>query len=334
MDSSAVPVITFAVNEGEAGRRLDTVLASRLPFLSRSCAGQLIREKRVRVNGTPRKAAYILHYKDSVQGEVPAFPPTPSPEPEPIPLHILFEDDQIIVINKPPGMVIHPAPGHPDRTLVNALIHHCPNIYRGEEPLRPGIVHRLDKDTSGALIVAKTALAYDHLKKQFKNRQVRKQYMALVYGHVDKSTGIVQTPVGRHPVDRKKMSTSAARGRPAETSWRVRMNLDAATLLDVRIRTGRTHQIRVHCADMGHPVVGDFRYGGKKRWKDASSAEARHILKSVKRQMLHAWRLTCSHPSMGHELGFESPIPDDMEGVISALQSSMQTVSSTYTRPN
>ncbi len=325
MKSSGVSIITFCANDREAGRRLDSVLAARFAFLSRSQANQLIRENRIRVNGRPAKAAYLLRPDDSVQGVIPPLPDPHAPplvEPEPIALDILFEDDQIIVLNKPPGMVVHPAPGHADGTLVNALVHHHPDIRTAGDPARPGIVHRLDKDTSGTLIVAKTAPAHEHLKKAFKHRQVRKQYQVLVYGRIGDTTGIIQTPVGRHPVHRKRMSTVSPRGRPAETRWRVRKVLNCATLLDVDIRTGRTHQIRVHCADMGHPVVGDIRYGGKKRWKDVAAwAQVRRLLQSVNRQMLHAWRLTCIHPSLGREMCFESPVPEDMAGVIEALQS-------------
>jgi len=325
LKSSGVSVITFRATNREAGRRLDSVLAARFAFLSRSQANQLIREDRIQVNGTATKAAYLLRPNDSVRGVIPPLPDPHSPplvKPEPISLDILFEDDQIIVLNKPPGVVVHPAPGHADGTLVNALVYHHPDISTVGDPARPGIIHRLDKDTSGTLIVAKTASAHNHLKKAFKHRQVRKQYLALVYGRIEDTTGIIQTPVGRHPVHRKKMSTVSPRGRPAETQWRVRKELDSATLLDVRIRTGRTHQIRVHCADMGHPVVGDIRYGGKKRWKEAAASEdIRRVLQSVNRQMLHAWRLTCVHPSLGRELCFESPVPEDMAGVIKALQS-------------
>jgi 23S rRNA pseudouridine1911/1915/1917 synthase len=315
-----VSIITFSATEGEAGRRLDAVVAARFPFLSRSYAGRLIREARVRVNGTARKVAYIVRNRDTVRCEIPSGQKPPAVEPEPIPLPILFEDDHILVLNKPADLVVHPAPGHKGGTLVNALVHYVPHIRRVGNPDRPGIVHRLDKDTSGILIVAKSTLAHEHLSRQFKERRIDKQYLALVCGTVEQRAGIVRAPIGRHPVDRKKMSTMSPRGRPAETTWRTREAFDSVTLLEVRITTGRTHQIRVHCASMGHPILGDSRYGGKKRWKEASSANLRYLLKSVKRQMLHAWRLTCTHPVSGNRMDFESPMPEDMSSLIQALQ--------------
>lgn len=305
------------------GHRLDTVVARRFPSLSRSYAGQLIRQARVTVNGRPRKGAYLLRKADRVDCDIPALPTPSLLPPEPIPLHVLFEDTHVLAVNKPPGMVVHPAPGHTTGTLVNALLHRCPSIRTVGTPTRPGIVHRLDKDTSGTLVVAKTMLAYDALTRQFKERQVRKDYLALVYGRFEEMAGHVEAPVGRHPVDRKKMSTVSPRGRPAETEWHVRNVLGAVTLLDVRIHTGRTHQIRVHCASMGHPVVGDRRYGGKKGWKNIPSAAARIRLKAVTRQMLHARRLTCTHPETGESMAFESPLPKDMDDLIQALESTV-----------
>ena len=319
VDSFGLSVIRFSAGEGDAGCRLDKVLAARYPLLSRSYVRQLIRQRDILVNDTPAKPAYILRDGDTVRGEISPLPDACHPKPEPIPLHILFEDSHVLVVNKAPGRVVHPAPGHGSATLVNALLHHFPPVCKVGDPARPGIVHRLDKDTSGTLIIAKTNLAYQVLQKQFKDRSVRKRYLALVYGHPDQTAGRIRIPVGRHPVDRKKMSPSIAGGRSAETGWSVHTVLDSSTLLDVHIRTGRTHQIRVHCAAMGHPVVGDRRYGGKRRWKEASDT-ARGILKSAKRQMLHAWRLSCTHPSTGEKLRFESPLPRDMSEMITALK--------------
>jgi 23S rRNA pseudouridine1911/1915/1917 synthase len=224
------------------------------------------------------------------------------------------------VINKPPGLVVHPAPGHFSGTLVNGLRYHCPDLGTIGAEIRPGIVHRLDKDTSGTLVVAKNAAALENLASQFKNRAVRKDYIALVHGTMAAESGTIRMPIGRHPVDRKKMSTSSRKGREAETDWRVARDLSGFTLLELRLKTGRTHQIRVHCAAIGHSIVGDPVYG--RRRSAAAPPAIQALLAQVRRQMLHAWRLEIDHPRSGERMRFEAPLPDDMERLIAALTNS------------
>jgi 23S rRNA pseudouridine1911/1915/1917 synthase len=297
--------------------RLDVFLAERLPNCSRSFAGQLIAGEHIRVNGHVRKPAYRLKAGDIVAGCIP--PPRPSGFlPEPIPLHILYEDEHIVVINKPPGLVVHPAPGHFSGTLVNGLLYHCPDLAGIGDEIRPGIVHRLDKDTSGTLVAAKNAAALEHLARQFKNRSVTKDYLALVHGDMPGASGTIRLPIGRHPVDRKRMSTRAPRGREAETGWRVARRLGGFSLIELHLRTGRTHQIRVHCAAIQRPIVGDPVYG--RRRAAADSAEIHALLARVRRQMLHAWRLEINHPFTRERMRFESPLPDDMKRLIAGLE--------------
>jgi 23S rRNA pseudouridine1911/1915/1917 synthase len=299
------------------GIRLDVFLAERLPDCSRSFAGQLIAGERVKVNGQTRKPGYRLKAGDTVSGCIPA--PKPSGFlPEPLPLHILYEDPDIVVIDKPPGLVVHPAPGHDSGTLVNALLFHCPDLGAIGEELRPGIVHRLDKDTSGTLVVAKNAAALEQLASQFKNRLVRKDYLALVHGEMTADRGKIRMPIGRHPVDRKRMSTQSRKGREAETGWRVARRLGGFTLLELRLKTGRTHQIRVHCAAIGRPIIGDPGYGRRRSTQDPVHIQA--LLAPVRRQMLHAWRLEINHPVTGERMRFESPLPEDMERLIAELE--------------
>jgi 23S rRNA pseudouridine1911/1915/1917 synthase len=300
---------SFTVHASEAGMRLDVLLASRPGGISRSLAAQLIDAGHVRVNGVARKPGYRVRGGEVVAGRLPDPQPTGF-LPEPIPLHRLYEDADIIVIDKPAGLVVHPAPGHRSGTLVNALLYHCPDLTGIGTELRPGIVHRLDKDTSGTLVVAKTAAALEHLAGQFKRRTVRKDYLALVHGEMPAPNGTVRLPIGRHPVDRKRMSTMSRKGREAETEWRVLRTLCGASLLEVGLRTGRTHQIRVHCAAIGHPILGDPVYG-----RGRGGGERR----GPGRQMLHALRLEIDHPRTGERMRFESPLPEDMLGVLREL---------------
>jgi 23S rRNA pseudouridine1911/1915/1917 synthase len=292
----------------EAGMRLDVFLGSHLADVSRSFAAHLVEAGHVLVNDRARKPGYRLKEGDLVTGRLPA--PQPSGFlPEPIPLHRLYEDADIVVINKPAGLVVHPAPGHRAGTLVNALLYHCPDLTGIGAELRPGIVHRLDKDTTGTLVVAKTAAALEHLAGQFKGRTVRKDYLALVRGEMAAPSGVVRLAIGRHPVDRKRMSTRSRKGREAETEWRVRQTLGGVTLLELRLHTGRTHQIRVHCAAIGHPILGDPVYGRDRRGGP----------EGLRRQMLHALRLELDHPRTGERMAFESPLPEDIRAVLDEL---------------
>jgi len=279
----------------------------------------LIRAGHVTVNGLTKKPGYVTRCEDIVQCKIP--PPQPiTCKPEPIPLSILYEDADVIVLNKPPGLVVHPAPGHPSGTLVNGLLYHCSDLKGIEGELRPGIVHRLDKDTSGTLIVAKNDMAHEGLSRQFKERQVRKLYLALVYGEVKRPAGVINLPIGRHPFNRKKMSTKSRRSRSTETGWKIKESFSGVTLLEVDLTTGRTHQVRVHCTAIGHPVVGDATYGGKRRWKGLAPGPVQDILKGVRRQILHAWQLTFLHPRTGESMSFESPLAKDMASVLDSLR--------------
>lgn len=316
-------VLSFTTTESEAGRRLDTVVAERHPTLSRSYVGRLIRAGHVTVNGLTKKSGYLTRCGDIVRSEIP--PPQPlTYKPEPIPLSILYEDADVIVLNKPAGLVVHPAPGHQSETLVNALLYHCRDLEGVGGELRPGIVHRLDKDTSGTMVVAKNDMAHESLSHQFKKHQVQKLYLALVYGDMKGSAGVINLPIGRHPTNWKKMSTRSRRSRSTETRWKIKEAFSGVTLLEVDLKTGRTHQVRVHCAATGHPVVGDVTYGGKRRRKDVALRELQDILGSVPRQMLHAWKLAFSHPHTGQLMSFESPLPKDMASVLESLRALRQ----------
>lgn len=268
--------------------RLDRYLAEHLPDLSRSRLQKLIEQGQVQVNGTlctSKKA--IVQTGDSVCITVPAAEPM-ALQPEDIPLDILYEDDFLIILNKPIGLVVHPAPGHEGGTLVNALLAYCGDNLAGIGGVqRPGIVHRLDKDTSGAIAIAKTDRAHQHLQAQFKAKTARRDYLAVVYGAPTTLTGTIDAPIGRHPIDRKKMAIVPEEkgGRRAITHWQVEERLGNYTLIRFQLETGRTHQIRVHSASIGHPVVGDPVYGS-----------GRSIGVNLTGQALHAWKLRLQHP--------------------------------------
>ena len=313
-DQSAFTII---VEPPDSGKRLDLYIASCISDCSRSVATNLIRSGKIRVQGMVRKPGYRIKAGDEICGCIP--PPTPVLfKPEPIPIDILHEDDDIIVINKQPGLVVHPSPGHHSGTLVNALLYHCPKLNGIGGALRPGIVHRLDKDTSGVMVVAKNDRAHLHLSRQFKSRRVKKEYLALVYGKMESDSGSVSLPIGRHPVDRKKMSTNSRKSRVAETTWQIRERFELASLIEVNLKTGRTHQIRVHCAAIKHPVMGDKVYGPRKTGKNATYVK--NLFGSVPRQMLHAWRIVLTHPVTEAMVSFEAAIPSDMQVVITALR--------------
>jgi 23S rRNA pseudouridine1911/1915/1917 synthase len=312
MTSSHDP-FSFSVLNDHAGDRLDNVIAIQVAGCSRSMAANFIREGLIRVRDEIKKPGYRVKAGDIISGRIPAPEPIAC-EPEAITLCILHEDDDILVISKPAGMVVHPAPGHFSGTLVNAILYHCPNLEGIGGKIRPGIVHRLDKDTSGILVVAKTAAAQAHLSAQFKNRTLQKTYLALVSGKMKTASGVIDLPIGRHPVDRKKMSVLSKRNRDARTLWRVKELFDPASFLEIEIKTGRTHQIRVHCASMQHPVVGDSVYGYR------NSGSLPDVLKTISRQMLHAWRMAFTHPATGERIHLEAPIPEDMLQVLSVLR--------------
>lgn len=313
-DSSTFIILA---QEPDTGQRLDLLVASHISECSRSAAANLIREKKIRVNGTIQKPGYRIKPGDEIRGDFISSEPL-IPGAEPVDIDILFEDRDIIVLNKPPGMVVHPAPGHQTGTLVNGLLFHYPDLAGIGEGLRPGIVHRLDKDTSGVLVVAKNAEAHHYLSRQFKSRQVKKKYIALVYGTLAADSGVINTPIGRHAVDRKKMSTHSRKSRSAETLWRTRERFGHATLMEINLKTGRTHQIRVHFSSINHPVVGDTVYGGQKAWQRVAAEN--HWLRSVSRQMLHAWRIGFKHPGTASMVSFEAPMAPDLAQLVAALR--------------
>lgn len=316
---------TIIVEESDVGRRLDAVIALHLPDCSRSLAAALIGSHQILVDEQPKKPGYRTKAGDCIQGYIPEPRPTDY-QPESIPLNILHQDENIIVINKQPGLVVHPAPGHSSGTLVNALLYHCPDIGPIGGDIRPGIVHRLDKDTSGTMVVAKHAAAQEELARQFKDRSVQKTYLALVYGDVQPDSGEIKLPIGRHPIDRKRMSTTTRKGRDAKTLWRVRERLIGLTLLELNLKTGRTHQIRVHCSSIGYPVVGDPIYRPRKLLRNIDQILSNHsrpvidAVKAIDRQMLHAWQLRLIHPQSGQKMTFESSMPADMQALIAKLR--------------
>ncbi len=282
-----------------AGQRLDVALAHAFPDLSRSFLQKLIAEGRVRVDGRPAKAGQRVRVGSEVVVEIP--PPEPTElVPEPIPLTVVYEDEDLLVVDKPAGMVVHPAPGHPRGTLVNAILARHPEIHIGGT-VRPGIVHRLDRDTSGLILVAKNERALVNLQAQLKNRQIEKEYIALVHGRLPQKEGVIEAPIGRDPRDRTKMAVVPG-GRPAVTRYRVLEELPTFTLVAAYPVTGRTHQIRVHFAWIGHPVVGDQVYG-----RDRTG---------LRRQFLHAARLKFRHPRTGEWIEVRSPLPAELQGFL------------------
>lgn len=309
----------YTVTDGDEGVRLDVYLTGRDAGLSRSQIRKAVEEGRVLVAGRQVKAGHRLRTGETVELVIPE--PAPSDVlPEAIPLSIVFEDEHLLVVDKPAGMVVHPAAGHSSGTLVHALLHHCRDLSGIGGVLRPGIVHRLDRDTSGLLLVAKTDEAHRGLTTQFRDRRIDKTYLALVLGTPPTENGEILLPVGRHPVDRKRMSTRSSRGREAVTRWSVRERFGAATLLEVDLLTGRTHQIRVHLSSQGYPVAGDPVYGKSGWLRSVADTETRSILRSLKRQALHAARIAFRHPVHGTLLSFQSPLPEDLAVLCDALR--------------
>ncbi len=297
-----------------AGRRLDQVLAELFPEFSRSRLKQWVEEGRVRVDGR------IMRPKDKVQGiEGIELEPVAEPderwEAQEIPLSIVYEDDQLLVIDKPPGLVVHPAVGNRDGTLLNALLHHAPEL--ASVP-RAGIVHRLDKDTSGLLVVARTLEAQNHLVRQLQARSVTREYHAVAVGALT-GGGTVEAPIGRHPVDRKRMAVTGG-GREAITHYRIAERFRGHTYVTVRLETGRTHQIRVHMAHLRHPLVGDPVYGGRLRLPPDCSPELAERLRTFPRQALHAGRLALDHPRTGERLEWSAPLPADFAELLELLR--------------
>jgi len=304
-------IIRLTAEPADAGERLDRLLARHISDVSRSTIQKWIADGRVSVDGKPARASHKTAAGQVIEIRVPP-PQRFELRPEAIPLEIIYEDDDLAVVNKPAGMVVHPAAGHWSGTLVNALMARFPELSEREEEQpdepapRPGIVHRLDKDTSGLMIIAKTARVAEKLQAQFQEHRVHKTYLALVEGVPRAGAGLIDAPIGRDPRQRKRMAV-VREGRPAQTSYRVARQFAAHALLEVEPLTGRTHQIRVHLAYIGHPVVGDPVYGRRR----ASLA--------CPRQFLHATRLTFTHPTTGAPMSFEVPLPADLQRVLATL---------------
>jgi 23S rRNA pseudouridine1911/1915/1917 synthase len=309
------------VQDAAEGIRLDKFLAEALPELSRTQIQRLIAAGQVALPRGKATARYRVRSGERISLEVP--PPQPTHLlPEDIPLDIVFEDEALVVVNKPPGMVVHPAPGHPYGTLVNALLYHC-NVLSGiggEE--RPGIVHRLDKDTSGLLLVAKHDRSHRHLSEQLRDRTLRRRYLALVQGCPPTEQGSIDAPIGRHPQHRQKMAVVESNGRAARTHYQVLESWGVLSLLQLSLETGRTHQIRVHLAHIGHPVIGDPIYGTKalslprhpmlERW-----------LRVFPRQALHARELQFAHPETGETMTFSAPLPVDLATLMTRIRQAL-----------
>lgn len=310
-----------AVDAATAGLRLDRVLASALPDLSRMRIKALIQAGLVsRGEATISEPSYRVKPGESYTVSVPPAS-DPSPRGQRIPLRILHEDDELIVVDKPAGLVVHPAPGNPDRTLVNALVHHCGDSLSGIGGVRrPGIVHRLDKETSGLMVAAKSDRAHAALAKQFAERTVERAYLAVVWGVPRPLRGEIEAPIGRNPRNRRRMAVVERAGRHALTRYRVQRQLAAgASVVHCRLATGRTHQIRVHLAHIGHPVVGDRLYG-RARHVAGATANAQAIIRAFDRQALHAGLLGFSHPRTGRPVRFESELPVEMKELIGVLE--------------
>jgi len=301
---------TLTVPAGAPAARLDVLLAAHVASLTRSQAQRLVREGRVTLNGSVARRSSLR----PVPGDVIAVDLPPATAPlrpvaRRIPLSVAYEDEHLLVIDKPPGLPVHPGPGHADDTLVNALLARYPDIAAVGDPQRPGIVHRLDRDTSGLLIVARTPAACEGLMSAIKARTVRRRYAALVSGRVEPAEGVVDAPIGRHPRDRTRQAV-VKDGRQARTRYRAERHLEGATLLSVWLDTGRMHQIRVHMASIGHPVIGDPTYGGRRPRR----------VPGLNRQFLHATDLAFDHPATGESVAVSSPLPPDLRAALAHFE--------------
>ncbi len=300
--------------------RLDRFLDDSLPELTRSQIKRLIDEGAVTLDGVKSKAGTKLRGGEKICVVLPE-PVAPTAQAEDIPLTVLYEDAALIVVNKPAQLVVHPAPGHQGGTLVNALLHHCKDLSGVGGELRPGIVHRLDKDTSGVMVATKDDRTHQSLARQFKAHTIKRRYRALVYGMMPAARGTIDQPIGRHPVHRKKMSTEARTSRHAVTHWQVlrRYEADRLSLVDLRLETGRTHQIRVHLAGLNCPVVGDPLYGGSSRIRGLGDGALQQMVGRLGRQFLHAWQLGFDHPD-GAAMLFQAALPPELQEILSYLE--------------
>ena len=301
-------ILNYVVSDGQSGIRIDRYLSDSNEDLSRSYIQKLLKEQKVTVQGTFVKANYKVQAGDVITVEVPDMT-EPDILPEDIPLDILYEDEDVLVVNKPKGMVVHPSAGHTTGTLVNAIMAHCKENLSGiNGVLRPGIVHRIDKDTTGALLVCKNDNAHRDLAMQLKVHSIKRRYRAIVAGVIKENEGTIEGPIGRHPVDRKKMAINYKNGKEAVTHYRVLERFPNATYVECRLETGRTHQIRVHMTSIGHPLLGDEVYG--------SGKNPYHL----QGQTLHAMILGFVHPSTGEYMEFTAPLPEYFEKLLEKLR--------------
>lgn len=315
-------ILQLEVRKQYQGRRLDKYLAARLQEYSRSFLQRLIKDGAVRVDGRPAKASYLIKKGDSITLELPVIEEE-HVRPEPIPLDIIYEDDSLMLINKPPDMVVHPAPGHMSGTLVNALAYHCQRLSSTGGSLKPGIVHRLDRDTSGIMLVVKSELVHEDLARQFETRKVHKEYLALVEGDVELDSDVLELPIGRHKKDRLKMAIRHDQGKQATSIYEVVERFGDFTLLRVIPRTGRTHQIRVHMRAIGHPIVADADYNNRDclyRWEILKTEPRPEEPPLLDRQALHAHRLEFFHPVLKRRMSFQAELPGDMQEVLRLLR--------------
>lgn len=291
-------LLTFTIKQEEPSVRIDRYLAEQCPEFSRSYLQKLLKEQKVTADGRPVKANYKILPGAEIQVEIPDME-VPDIRPEDIPLDILYEDEHLLVVNKPKGMVVHPAAGHTEGTLVNAVMAHCGDNLSGiNGVLRPGIVHRIDKDTTGALVICKEDAVHRDLAEQLKEHSIKRRYRAIVQGNLKEDEGTIEGPIGRHPTDRKKMAINYKNGKDAVTHYKVLERFGQYTYIECRLETGRTHQIRVHMTSIGHPLLGDTVYG--------SSKNPFHL----QGQTLHAMILGFRHPVTGEYIEFEAPLPD------------------------
>lgn len=295
----------FTIEKG--GERIDKYLSEQLEDMTRSHIQKLIKENMVRVNGMTVKSNFKLSASDQIEVEIPELK-EPDILPENIPLDILYEDQDILVVNKPKGMVVHPAPGHYTGTLVNAIMYHCKDNLSGiNGVMRPGIVHRIDMDTTGSLLICKNDRAHQALAEQLKEHSITRKYHAIVHGRLKEDEGTIDKPIGRHPIDRKKMSVHCTNGREAITHYRVLKRFQQFTYIECQLETGRTHQIRVHMSSIGHPILGDQVYG---------PAKCPYKLQG---QTLHAKVLGITHPTTGEYMEFDAPLPDYFQGLLEKM---------------
>jgi 23S rRNA pseudouridine1911/1915/1917 synthase len=306
------------VKAEESGKRLDFFLSQKNPALSRSRIKKLIKTGYIQVGGKSAKAGMRIKENDQIFLTLPALQKLEA-KPESIPLKILYEDPHLIIVDKPAGMVVHPAAGNYSGTLVNALLYHCPDLSGIGGVLRPGIVHRLDKDTSGILVVAKNDFTHRALSEQFKKHSPSRKYIGIVCGKIP-NEGEINASLGRDPTHRQKMSVRPRKGREARTHWQVLKRFQHFTLAEFRLETGRTHQIRVHLSSIGYPLLGDPLYGGRKKLASIESSLLKKDLQKLHRQALHAASLGFVHPVSGNPLEFVSPIPDDLKETLELLE--------------